>query len=141
MKQFWMSVCVFLLLLTILLWLWLVWHLWNPDLALLPSGVIFLGLSFRRASRLPTVGERWYIFQQVCRIGFGLLVIIGSRHLIPFMLLSLATPVQTHPSLFMQIVQQAAGVTYWMLAIVMTLAAIMQLPWIEQRLVQGVTLS
>jgi hypothetical protein len=131
MKQFWMSVCVFLLLLTILLWLWLVWYLWDPDLALLPTGVIFLGLSFHRASRLPAVRERWYTFQQACRISFGLLLIIGSRHLVAFLLLSFNTPVQTHSALIVQIFQKAADVTYCMLAIVMTLIAIIQFPWIE----------
>jgi hypothetical protein len=121
---------------TLLLWVWLLWEHADPDVLLLPAGIVYLGLSLHRIPRLPTALERWSAFRLTTRASFALLIIIVNFHLVRFaqsLGASLdGTPVR--PTFFGLILRGLFQGGYWAAAIIVVFMAFLRLPGVEQRL-------
>lgn len=129
--------CRVLLLVTLLLWVWLLWSHGDPEVLLFPAGVVYLGLSLHRIPRLPTLGERWHALQMTIRTGCCFLMIVLTFHLLPFaqaLGLALDDAPPTPPAVPEQLLQGVLQSGYWIVAVVVVLLALLHLPGVERHL-------
>ncbi len=139
MRHVLFSVCRCLFLATLLVWIWLLWEQGDPNLLLLPSGIVYLGLLFHRIVSLSPPQERWQTFRATIRSLCHVFLLVMMFHLVSFTssLISILADPPSHPSFLGQLIQGLGQVGNWIVAVLMVFLAICHLPGVEEALQAG----